>query len=100
MLLIAGWSIAVEAVLRTRPIASNSVAFASRRQSRPLAGLGVVCLVSLVGIVITAFVCFLGFRSEITAALSEDMTGSITIQDQTTKAEVKNLAAQRTDSHH
>jgi hypothetical protein len=79
--------------LRIRSITSNFVAFPSRRQSGPLAGLGVVCLVSLVGIVLTAFVCFLGFRSEITAALSEDMTGSITVQDQTTKAEVKNLAA-------
>ena len=45
------------------------------------------------GIVLTAFVCFLGFRSEITATLSDDMTGSITVQDQATKAEVKNLVA-------
>ena len=53
--------------------------------------------VSLVGIVITAFVCFLGFRSEISAALSDDMTGSISVQE-ATKAEVKNFAAQHTDS--
>ena len=56
-------------------------------------------MVSLVGIVITAFVCFLGFRSEITAALSDDMTGSISVQEGT-KAEVKNFAAQHTGSQH
>lgn len=82
------------------PIAWDSVAFPSRRESRPLAGFGVVCLISVVGIVMTAFACFLGFRSEITAALSDDMTGSISDQEQTTKAEVKSLAAQRADSHH
>jgi hypothetical protein len=86
--------------LRISPLASNSVAFPSRRQSRPLAGFGVVCLISVVGIVMTAFACFLGFRSEITAALSEDMTGSISVQEQTTNAEVKSLAAHRADSHH
>jgi hypothetical protein len=86
--------------MRMTPMAWNSVAVRSRRQSRPLAGLGVVCLISVVGIVITAFVCFLGFRSEITAALSEDMTGSISVQDQITKAEVKTLAVQPTNSHH
>ena len=80
-----------------RPIASNPVAFPSRRQSGRLASFGVVCLVSLVGIVITAFVCFLGFRSEITAAVSDDMTGSISVQEGT-KAEVKNFAAQHTGS--
>ena len=85
--------------MRISPIASNSVAFPSPRQSRPLAGLGVVCLISVVGIVITSFVCFLGFRSEITAALSDDMTGSIAIQEQATTAEVKNLAVQRGDGH-
>ena len=84
--------------MRMRPIGWNSVAFPSRRQSG-LASFGVVCLVSLVGIVITAFVCFLGFRSEISAALSDDMTGSIGVQE-ATKAEVKNFAAQHTDSQH
>jgi hypothetical protein len=91
LLTFIGWLIALEAALR------NSVALRSRRESGRLAGLGVVCLISVVGIVMTALVCFLGFRSEITAALSDDMTGSITVQDQTTKAEVKNLAVQRTD---
>ena len=80
-----------------RPIAWNSVAFSSRRQGGLLASFGVVCLVSLVGIVMTAFVCFLGFRSEITAALSDDMTGSISVQ-QATKAEVKSFAAQHAGS--
>jgi hypothetical protein len=81
-------------------MASNSGASPSSRDSGRLASFGVVCLISVVGIMITAFVCFLGFRSEITAALSEDMTGSIAIQDQTSKAEVKNLVVQRADRHH
>ena len=85
--------------MRISPIAANSAALASRRQSKRLAGFGVVCLISVVGIAITAFGCFLGFRSEITAALSEDMTGSVTVQE-ATKAELKNLAARRTDGHH
>jgi hypothetical protein len=55
--------------------------------------------VSVVGIVITALVCFLGFRSEITAVLSDDRTGSIAVQE-ATKAEVKNFAAQHTGSQH
>jgi len=85
--------------MRMIPIASNDVAVRSRRQGGPLAGLGVVCLISVVGITITAFVCFLGFRSEITAALSDDMTGSIAVQDQITKTEMKTLAVQRANSH-
>ena len=86
--------------MRTGAIASNSVALSSRRESGRLGGLGIVCLISVVGIVITAFACFLGFRGEITAALSDDMTGSITVQDQDTKAKVKDLAVQRVDSHY
>jgi hypothetical protein len=97
---VIGWSIALEVVLRIRLMASNSGAFPSSHDSGRLASLGVVCLISVVGIVMTAFGCFLGFRSEITAALSDDMTGSITIQDQTSKAGVKNLVVQRADSHH
>jgi len=86
--------------MRVTPIAWNSVAVRSRRQGRPLAGLGVVCLISVVGIIITAFVCFLGFRSEITAALSDNTTGSITVQEQITKAEGKILAVERANSRH
>lgn len=86
--------------MRIGPIASNSVALPSRRESGRLAGLGAVCLISVVGIVITAFACFLGFRSEITAALSDDMTGSIIVQEQDTKAKVKDLAVQRMDRHY
>jgi hypothetical protein len=86
--------------LRIGPIVRNSVALPSRRESGRLGSLGIVCLISVVGIVMTAFVCFLGFRSEITAALSDDMTGSITVQDRDTKAKVKDLAVQRMDSHY
>ena len=85
--------------MRIGPIASNSVALASRRKGGRLAGLGVVCLFSVVGIVITIVLCSLGFRSEVTAALSDDMTGSI-VEDQTTKAVVRNLAVQGADSRH
>lgn len=86
--------------MRIGPIGSKFVAFPSHRDSGRPAGLGVICLISVVGIVITAFMCLLGFRGEITAALSDDMTGSIAVQDQTTKAEVKNLVVKRADTHH
>jgi len=46
-----------------------------------------------------SFRVFSRFRSEISAALSDDMTGSIGVQE-ATKAEVKNFAAQHTDSQH
>ena len=86
--------------MKTTSVISNPAACPPRRQSGRLAGLGVVCLISVLGILMTGFVCFLGFRSEITAALSDDVTGSITVQDQSMKVEVKNPAVQRADSHH
>ena len=86
--------------MKITAIASHSVALRSRRQSGSLAGLGVVCLISVVGIIITAFICSLGFRSEITAALSENMAGSMAVQDLATNAEVKNLAVQHADVPH
>jgi len=85
--------------MRKTPVVSNSVA-SPPRQSGRLAGLGVVCLISVLGIIITGFVCFLGFRSEITAALSDDMTGSITVPEPVTKVEAKNPVVQHADSHH
>jgi len=86
--------------MRMSPVVSKSVACPPGRLSGRLAGLGVVCLISLLGILGTAFVCFLGFRSEITAALSDDMTGSITVQGQMTTVKEKDPAVQRADSHH
>jgi hypothetical protein len=86
--------------MRTISVASNSAARPPRRQRGRLAGLGVVCLISVLGIIITGFVCSLGLRSEVTAAMSDDMTGSITVQDPIMKVEVNSAAVQHVDSHH
>jgi len=86
--------------MRTTSVVSNSAACPPRRQSGRLAGLGVVCLISFLGIVMTGFACFLGLRSEITAAMSDDMTGSITVQEPIMNVQVKNAAVQRVESHH
>jgi hypothetical protein len=87
-------------VMKTTSVISNSAACPPRRQSEQLAGLGVVCLISVLGLVITGFVCFLGFRSEITAAMSDDMTGSIMVQDPIMNGKVNSAAVQPIDSHH
>ena len=86
--------------MRTTSLVSNSAACPSRRQSGRLAGLGVVCLISVLGIVMTGFVCFFGLRTEITAAMSDDMTGSISVQDPIMNVEVNNAAFQQVESHH
>jgi hypothetical protein len=96
----ARWSVGLEPVMRMTSVVSDSVACPAGRESRRLAGLGVVCLVSVLGIIISGLVCFLGFRNEVTAALSDDMTGSITLQDRIMKVEVNNPAVEQVDSHH
>jgi len=86
--------------MRVTPIIPDAVEFPSPRRSRPAVGLAVVCLFSVVGIIVTAFVCFLGFRSETTAALSGDITGSVSAQDLPLKAKVKNLPVQHSETSH
>jgi hypothetical protein len=88
------------------PIVDDAVEFPSTRQRRSRTSLGVVCLILAIGIAVTVLVCFLGFNNEIAAtigndmALSNDVTGSIPIQELPTTADVKNLSVQRGGSHH
>jgi hypothetical protein len=86
--------------MSTTSVVSNSAACSPPRRSARLAGLGAVCLISVLGIIMTGFVCCLGLRNEITAAMSDDMTGSITLQDPIMNVEVNNAAVEHVDSHH
>jgi len=51
------------------------------RQKRLPAELRVVCLFCVVGVIVTILLSLVGFRSEITAALSGEIPGSTSIHE-------------------